>query len=237
MIRDTRSGQLSGGGRLRVNDIEKNMQKYRCGQESRTPRYTSFDYCFNYFQSHHEADGGASLAEPQNMEVSCLQLGFYLASWGMLRGRSPLLSQSVKYYEPIIKVISEALPAVWKIDVDSYSDESCGLLLETAKRLKHAFTEPATDTLLTKVMLGVFGCVPAYDSYFRRGLGKRGVPLGRLGRSSLEILSEAYRANAEDIDQQQRKTKTLDFQSGELTERSYSRAKVIDAVFFIEGRG
>ena len=28
----------------------------------------------------------ADLAAPENLQMSCLQLGFYLASWGMLRG-------------------------------------------------------------------------------------------------------------------------------------------------------
>lgn len=31
-----------------------------------------------------------------------------------------------------------------------------------------------TDTLLTKILLGTFGCAPAYDTYFRMALRKYG---------------------------------------------------------------
>lgn len=41
-------------------------------------RSRSWDYCYNYFQDHPEPT--------QDLERSCLQLGYYLASWGMLRG-------------------------------------------------------------------------------------------------------------------------------------------------------
>ena len=39
-------------------------------------RYSSFDYCYNYFN--------AATAEEikEDKEKACLQLGFYLASWG-----------------------------------------------------------------------------------------------------------------------------------------------------------
>lgn len=41
-------------------------------------RERSWDFCFTYFQDNPHPT--------QNMETSCLQLGYYLASWGMLRG-------------------------------------------------------------------------------------------------------------------------------------------------------
>jgi hypothetical protein len=45
-----------------------------------TERYASFDYCFNYFQYFKEEDLIEELAEPENIQTSCLQLCFYLAS-------------------------------------------------------------------------------------------------------------------------------------------------------------
>ena len=30
------------------------------------------------------------------------------------------------------------------------------------------------DTLITKILLGVYGCIPAYDTYFTKGLGLYG---------------------------------------------------------------
>ena len=62
-------------------DVDNNLRKFLDG---RTPgaRYASFDYCFNHFQEAHEAGETAQLADEDHLLLSCLQLGFYLASWG-----------------------------------------------------------------------------------------------------------------------------------------------------------
>ena len=77
------------------NDIKAVVLKFQC-ENSPTERYSSFDYCYNYFS---QTSPDALL---KNMEKSCLAIGFYLASWGMFRGSSFLLQKSVKYYEPLI---------------------------------------------------------------------------------------------------------------------------------------
>lgn len=56
-----------------------------------TDRYASFDYCFNHFQPRSERGRAASLAEADGLQLYCLHLGFYLASWGMYRGSTVLL--------------------------------------------------------------------------------------------------------------------------------------------------
>jgi hypothetical protein len=50
------------------------------------------------------ASGTAPPISPprRNLHMFCLQLGFYLASWGMLRGSSTLLCKSTRHYEPVI---------------------------------------------------------------------------------------------------------------------------------------
>ena len=57
-----------------------------------------------------------------------------------------------------------------------------------------------SDTLVTKTMLGVFGCVPAFDSYFRRGIGTSGFrPSGMrkvAGSTRLRRSYAAYRGMA-----------------------------------------
>ena len=149
-------------------DIEANLRSYLKGQEP-TGRYASFDYCFNYFQSHREDHSAGALVDGSNMEISCLQLGFDLASWGMLRGSSKLLQRSVKHLVPVVEVIVDTPPEVWGVDVDGYTDADCELLLETRDRLRSAFPEGASNTLVTKIMLGVFGSVPAFDTFFKKG--------------------------------------------------------------------
>jgi hypothetical protein len=76
-------------------DIEANVRAYLAAREP-TARYTLFDYCFNYFQQHRETGQLSSLRAGSGMQYSCLQLGFYLASWGMFRGSFTLLKRRRK---------------------------------------------------------------------------------------------------------------------------------------------
>ena len=213
--------------RFRLLNIERNVQIY-LGDRRPTARYTSFDYCFNHFQSHRTLDP-ARLASPSGMELSCLHLGFFLASWGMLRASATLLNQSIKHYAPAIDVTASVDPGVWEIDAHNYTDDSIELLEETASRLRAALFDGASNTLITKIMLGVFGCVPAFDTFFRRGFR-----VATFGRTSLRKVARFYEENAEVVEAN--RVPTLDFASGAETARQYTRAKVIDMIFFIEGR-
>jgi hypothetical protein len=207
-------------------DIVRNLQAYLVAREP-TGRYTSFDYCYNHFQSHRNS-GLGKLASPSGMELSCLHIGYFLASWGMLRGSSDLLKRSIKHYAPLIAVIASVDPRVWEIDAHAYTDESIQLLLEAASQLRAALPEGASDTLVTKIMLGVFGCAPAFDTYFRKGLG-----VARFGTKSLRKIARFYQDNTEAIEAH--RVRTLDFATGEETDQVYTRAKVIDTIFFVEG--
>ena len=94
--------------------IEGNLDSFENGliyskDEGRHPlaRYASFDYCFNYFQEKHKnGEIKTIVKDSKNIQLSCLQLGFYLASWGMYRGSTFLLQKSVKIFEPLIKYIT-----------------------------------------------------------------------------------------------------------------------------------
>lgn len=77
-------------------------------------------------------------------------------------------------------------------------------------------------------MLGVFGCVPAFDTYFKKGFG-----VSTFSKRSLRRLEEFYRANAPVL--ARLRQPTLDFRTGRPTTRLYTEAKVVDMVFFIEG--
>lgn len=208
-------------------EIEANLNAY-LGAREQTGRYTSFDYCHNYFRSRYEEGRVAHLTDDDEIQLSCLHLGFYLASWGMLRGSSVLLQRSVKHFAPVVEVISQSPDQLWSIDADDYGDEACNLLFDAGRRIRAAFPEGASDILVTKIMLGVFGCVPAFDTYFKKGFG-----VWTFGRKALDRVSRFYAENAEVIDQH--RVPTIDFATGNPTERRYSRAKVIDMIFFVQG--
>ena len=217
-----------------IMDIEKNIRDYIQGDNNTQgikpfERYASFDYCFNYFQKFRELNRLDELASSENLQMGCLQLGFYLASWGMLSGSSFLLKKSSKVHEPLIKAIANANPDLWEIDADCYTSENIKTILEFAKTINQSFNSYIpSDILVTKIMLGVFGNIPAFDSFF-----KIGFRVSTFGKYALEKVSAFYQENSSVIDNS--RLATLDFFTGRPTNRLYTRAKVIDMIFFIEG--
>lgn len=79
-------------------------------------------------------------------------------------------------------------------------------------------------------MLGVFGCIPAFDQYFKKGIG-----VSTLSAQSLQKIRRFYEANDSAIESN--RAPTIDFDTGQPTEHRYPRAKVIDMIFFVAGGG
>lgn len=221
-------------------DIEANLNRF-LGTREPTLRYASFDYCFNYFQSHRQ--NPAALVSAGGLETSCLQLGFYLASWGMLRGSSALLWRSSKHLATLVGVIAGDLDYLWGLDVDGYDADTVPKLREAERVVRRALRDApevesslegtrikgvvASEILTTKILLGVFGCVPAFDTYFRSGFR-----VSTFGPKALWKIKEFYDANADVLDRFH--IPTVDFASGESTDLIYPKAKLIDMVFFVE---
>lgn len=117
---------------LTVEEIEANLKRYLADRED-IARYASFDYCFNYFRSFYVEGRLSELVAAGHVQLSCLQLGFYLASWGMFRGRSQLLQRSVKHYVPVLEAIAGADKRLWELDVERYDDDAIGVILSGAR--------------------------------------------------------------------------------------------------------
>ena len=213
-------------------DIEIEVKKFKA-KSNQNHRYTSFDYCYNYFL---KADNLT-----KDIEKSCLHLGFYLASWGMFRGSSFLLQKSVKHFEPTISYISTLDSSVWKIDVDNYTDQNIQTIITIYKQIKDLLIINGNADLIltTKILLGVFGFVPAFDNYFSNAFRK--IANGECGfrkvnTKSLTYIKKFYEANKRTIDDLSSQTFTTDFVTGQKTEINYSKAKIIDMYGFTVGQ-
>jgi len=137
-------------------------------------RYRSWEHCYSYFR---QARPEGLIADPDH---AALQLAFYLASWGMYRGSSFLLQCAYTVHRSVIELIAERrFDELW--DADFGANEADGRFIpricELTSAIKQAYrpfapttasTQP-TDTLVTKVILGTFGCLPACDRYFIKG--------------------------------------------------------------------
>jgi len=197
-------------------------------------RYASFDYCYKYFQESSKDDLLADI------EKSCLVIGFYLASWGMLRGSSFLLNKSLKYYEPLVLYIANLDKKIWEIDVDSYTDENIKIICDIYHDIQILIIDDnnAHLTLVTKIMLGVFGFVPAFDRYFTdafRAIFKGKSAFRSLNAKSLKCIHEFYIDNKSEIDKTSQNTFVIDFKSGITTSINYKKAKIIDMYGVMKG--
>jgi hypothetical protein len=121
------------------------------------------------------------------LDLAALNLGFYLASWGMYRGSSFLLQHDYTVHKPVVTaVLSERLAPLWERDLgsDAKDVELSSLIFEAVGIVKAAYKPfgEATDTLATKVLLGTVGCLPACDRYFVDGFKLSGQQYSYLNR-------------------------------------------------------
>lgn len=191
-------------------------------------RYVSYDYCYNYFYKNQDV----LLID---IEKSCAIIGFYLASWGMMRGSSFLLQKSYKYYEPLIIYIANLDDSVWDIDVIDYERES-SLILQIYKDIKKIVIKKKQRdlVLVTKIMMGVLGISPAFDEYFCKTFKNIDPDKSRFtsfNKRSLDVIYNFYILNKFEIDSLSKDIKTIDFATG-LGKYRYKQAKIIDMYGF-----
>lgn len=132
-------------------------------------------------------------------DLMALHLAFYLASWGMYRGSSFLLNRDYKAHLKAVDIILEPkYESLWNFNPsDEESIESADKLLFSQSEnnrgiywrikedaynsipapesnLSSSYNSPSkgvpTDTLITKILLGTFACIPAFDRFFEDGV-------------------------------------------------------------------
>jgi len=171
------------------------------------------------------------------MEKSCFELAFYLASWGMFRGSSFLLQKSAKYFVGTIEYINTLDKNIWKIDIDNYNEENIEKIFEIYRNLCILVMnfKSRDVTLITKMMLGIFGIVPAFDDNFCKSfkrISNGDCGFTRFNKESLDIIKEFYEDNKSIIDKLSNETFTYDFISGNKTNINYPKVKIVDMYGF-----
>lgn len=125
---------------------------------------------------------------------------------------------------------------IWSIDVDTYpwNDD---FILECYGKIKNSLIHDREShrVLVTKIMLGVFGCIPAFDQYFIKwfkDICNGNCSFLTVNKQSLSLIYKFYHENRDIIDANAHNTKTLCFNSKEVG-KSYTKAKVIDMIGFV----
>jgi hypothetical protein len=142
-------------------------------------RYRSWEHCYRYFRNL-PADRATV-----DRHQAAIQLAFFLASWGMYRGSSFLLQYAYTAHLGVIDaLLAPRFEELWR---NEFGPTQSGIklassVMEAANAIREAyrpFAPPsedrqASDTLVTKVLLATFGCLPACDQFFIKGFKRCG---------------------------------------------------------------
>lgn len=196
-------------------------------------RYLSWEHCYKHFiKAHNNQD-----LYDENLDYLSLHLAFYLASWGMLRGSSFLLQKDYRVHIDIIKeILKPCYNNLWSINyielqkqgnLDALSDliDNIRTIYRIKrKNIKEVGTD-ISDILVTKVLLGTMGCVPAYDEYFKKGVSKYNIATQQLGKSSIKGLAEYYKENETELEEVRLKI-------SKARQLEYPQMKILDMAFW-----
>ena len=194
-------------------------------------RSRSWEHCYRVFRD-------ARTDPSPDCDYLSLHLAFYLASWGMYRGSSFLLQKDYKVLVPIVeKILKPEYDCLFGVactdlresevhdrlkELGDYIAEHFGLIRdEVAGR---EVPTPVSPVLITKILMGTLGCVPAYDRFFVDGIKKYRVTTQEYSRNSLLKLVGFYEEHNDRLEEARRGMRV-----GDLT---YPQMKLLDMGFW-----
>lgn len=165
-------------------------------------RYRSWEHCYKCFHDSRKSSA-------PDYDYLSLHLAFYLASWGMYRGSSFLLQKDYKVHIPVVKeLLKPEYDCLFGIECRDLRKDSVQNKLKALasslsvhyekerKSVKEKETNSkVSPTLITKILMGTLGCVPAYDRYFIDGIKDQKVSTGNCNMKSLLRLVDFYESN------------------------------------------
>jgi len=194
---------------IKIDEVLLAIIKYYSALEAdENSRYLSWEHCYRVFQEFHNK----SILTTVDIDYLSLHLAFYLASWGMLRGSSFLLQKDYRVHTDIIKeLFKPCYNNLWCIKYAELHDQkNLDILIDLINNLRTIYrgkrmnikevSGDISDILITKVLLGTLGCVPAYDEYFKNGVNKYNITIKFLRKSSLIGLADYYEENKDELE-------------------------------------
>lgn len=211
--------------------IKSSTEFYNALKTDENGRYRSWEYCYSHFI---KARGSKDV----DYDYLSLQLAFYLASWGMYRGSSFLLQKDYKIHIPVVKeLLSEKYDTLAGIECSDLRNESNQKLLQDINSFLEQYYDKIrrevkeqdlknklSFTLITKILMGTLGCVPAYDRYFIAGIKNKKVATGNYNIKSIMQLVDFYEKNADQLEYAREKM--------EIEGLLYPQMKMIDMGFW-----
>ena len=184
---------------------------YDDARRDKNGRSRSWEHCYRVFRD-------ARTDPSPDCDYLSLHLAFYLASWGMYRGSCFLLQKDYKVHTPIVeKILKPEYDClfglactdvrngdVWKLLKklsDDIADHFDPIRNEVAGRV---VASPVSPVLITKILMGTLGCVPAYDRFFGIGAKYLGLEKDTYQEKSLDELADFYEAHNDRLEEARR---------------------------------
>ena len=175
--------------------VESAIKAFREINEDESSRLKSWDYCYQAFCKENK-----NKDDENTIDFLSLHLAFYLASWGMYRGSSFLLQKSYKVHSAAVSEMRKSEYDVLRgIDPEKLeNDANIQLLLTLEKNLHDIYVKErqknpemekslkVSDLLIQKIIMGVFGCVPAYDKFVTRRLKEYNIAKASLEKNKIK---------------------------------------------------
>lgn len=119
----------------------------------------------------------SDLASAENIRETALYLSNYLACWGMYRGSSKIKDTNTYFLEDLVKLLLSRqegllIPILGK-ELGDFEDSDKPTIKKILDGMREYLREEGvspTCTLLSKILLLLWGQIPAYDRYFKIGL-------------------------------------------------------------------
>ena len=205
--------------------IQAGYECYDSMKDDPHHRYLSWEYCHEAFRLNRRPQIDATI------DYLCLHLAWYLASWGMLRN-SFLMQKDYKIHADVVRLIYQPeWDDLWDLSPEKLSQEYyADRIMKLSESITEAYVASGagipTDTLLTKILLGTVGCVPAYDRYFKKALADTGAAPQVFSAKSIRSLGNLYLDHEDEFEE-------LRKHCGSRIE--YPAAKILDMCFFEYG--
>jgi len=169
-------------------------------------RSRSWEHCFQYFR---RSTPEALLVD---RHYAALQLGFYLASWGMYRGSSFLLQHDYTIHIGVIRqIVLPPFSVLWRQEFGAGENDVrlIPLIGDAIIAIRDAYRpfapRAATDTLVTKILLATFGCLPACDRFFVQGFKSADFKYSSVDSAFISEVSRFCRGHIRELREVQRK--------------------------------
>ena len=205
--------------------IQAGYECYDSMEDDPHHRYLAWEYCHEAFRLNRRPQIDATI------DYLCLHLAWYLASWGMLRN-SFLMQKDYKIHADVVRLIYQPeWDDLWDLSPEKLSQEYyADRIMKLSESITEAYVASGagipTDTLLTKILLGTVGCVPAYDRYFKKALADTCAASQVFRAKSIRTLGNLYLDHEDEFEK-------LRKHCGSRIE--YPAAKILDMCFFEYG--